>query len=113
MARISMTGSGIPSEINDYLTQGILDSGLSCELLDRVQRGGGDQFMTVSVFEKYYWRSSNRASLTPVVCGAGGRVYVDAIGSGGGQGPLFKFSWGAEESFVSVVENLLCDRDFR
>jgi len=39
-------------------------------------------------------RSSNRASLTVVVTGRDNQVQVDAIGSGGGQGALFSFSWG-------------------
>jgi hypothetical protein len=54
------------------------------------------------VFEKYFMRASNRASCTVVLTGQGARS-VDAIGSGGGQGALFSFSWGAEDSFVSTV----------
>lgn len=108
MAKLTLTGPGDPAETADFLCSGIQNSGMSCELVDFVRRGG----CTVMVFEKYYWRASNRASLTVVVSGEDGAVTVDAIGSGGGQGPLFKMSWGAEESFAGTVEDLLRDRDF-
>jgi hypothetical protein len=64
------------------------------------------------VFEKYFMRASNRASLTVMVSGEGETVCVDAIGSGGGQGAIFKFSWGAEEGFVGTVEKILAGCGF-
>jgi hypothetical protein len=39
-------------------------------------------------------------------------VYVDAVGSGGGQGALFRFSWGAEENFVGTVARVLQGHGF-
>lgn len=107
MARLSMVGKGGPAQVAELLAREILRSGLSCELVDRVHRKAGEAGLYVMVFEKYYWRASNRASLTVVVSGSGDAVFVDAIGSGGGQGPLFKFSWGSEESFVGVVARIL------
>jgi len=107
MASISMIGKGNVIEIAGMLSTEIRNSGMSCELVDSIQRRVGDSTLYVIVFEKYYWRASNRASLTVVVSGDGDNVYVDAIGSGGGQGPIFKMSWGAERSFVSTVEQIL------
>ena len=69
--------------------------------------------MVVMVFEKYFMRASNRVSLTVVVSGSEGEVQVDAIGSGGGQGAIFSFSWGAEESFAGTVQRILNENGFR
>jgi hypothetical protein len=64
------------------------------------------------VFEKYYMRSSNRTSLSVMLTQNLDTVYVDAVGSGGGQGALFRFSWGAEASFVSTVARVLQGHGF-
>ncbi len=113
MASLSMTGAGSAGDIASILRDGIQSSGLSCELIESVTRSVGGANIYVMVFEKYYWRASNRASLTVVVSGEGGEVWVDAIGSGGGQGPIFRLSWGAEDSFVGTVENILRPHGFR
>ncbi|MGI6192699.1 MAG: DUF6054 family protein [Christensenellales bacterium] len=107
MASLSMTGAGSPDAIAELLAHEIQSSGLSCQLVDSIYRSAGPTGIYVMVFEKYYWRANNRASLTVVVSGEGDTVYVDAIGSGGGQGPIFKFSWGAEEDFVGTVGEIL------
>lgn len=113
MASLSMTGKGSAEQIAALLSKEVLSSGMSCELVDRIHRTVGDSEFYVMVFEKYYWRASNRASLTVAISGAGESVYVDAIGSGGGQGPIFKMSWGAEESFVDTVRKILAPYGFR
>lgn len=107
MAKISMRGAGTLSGISSMLSERIQSSAMSCQLIDSVQRNLGSTQMVVMVFEKYFMRSSNRASLTVVVTEQDGSVFVDAIGAGGGQGAIFRFSWGAEESFVGTVENIL------
>lgn len=107
MASISLSGMGSTPEIERLLANEITASGLSCELVDSVRYALGSQSVCVMVFEKYYMRASNRASLTVVVSADGDRVLVDAIGSGGGTGALLNFSWGAEDSFVGTVERIL------
>jgi len=113
MASLSMSGFGNPDDIARLLADEIPRSGMSCELVDSVYRASGDAGIHVMVFEKYYWRAKNRASLTVVVSGSGNTVYVDAIGSGGGQGALFRFSWGAEENFVGTVGDILSGQGFK
>lgn len=113
MASLNMKGKGNANNIASMLSKEIQNSGFSCELIDSVYKSIGSVTICVMVFEKYYMRSSNRASLTVVVTGEGDDVNVDAIGSGGGQGVLFKLSWGAEENFVSTVEQILKRYGFR
>lgn len=108
-----MTGRGNAEEIAGMLSKEIQDSAMSCELVDSSSRRIGEISYYLMVFDKYYMRNSSRASLSVSVIGYGDMVYVDAIGSGGGQGALFNFSWGAEEDFVGTVEQILCGVGFQ
>ncbi len=112
MASLSMTGTGNAWEIANILIAEVQNSAMSCQLVDRVSRNLGEITYDLLVFEKYYMRSSNRASLSVCVIGRGAEVLVDAVGAGGGQGVFFKFSWGAEENFVDVVRQILAPRGF-
>jgi hypothetical protein len=107
MASISMSGKANAREVADYIQNEIVASAMSCELVDSILREFQGVTIQLLVFEKYYMRNSSRASLTVSVIGQGDMVVVDAVGSGGGQGALFNFSWGAEEDFVAVVEDIL------
>ena len=112
MAKITMQGKGNGNDIANLIAREMENSGISTQLVDTITRQTGDLSMYIMVFEKYYMRSSNRASLTVVLTEVNGDIKVDAIGAGGGQGVIFKFSWGAEESFVSVIEQILRRESF-
>ncbi|HCX64717.1 MAG TPA: hypothetical protein DHN33_05860 [Eubacteriaceae bacterium] len=112
MSKIHMKGQGKPDEISNYLSSEILSKGASMELVDTANYRFDDAEIFVMVFEKYYFRNSSRASLTVSVAGTPGEVQVDAISSGAGQGILFRFSWGAEEKFVGLVESILREKNF-
>ena len=60
----------------------------------------------VAVFEKHFFRAGNRLSLTVVLDDFTGRTRVHCISGGGGEG-LFRFDWGAAESFEGVVHDAL------
>lgn len=113
MAGLSMKGSGSAAAVAALLEEEIPKSGLSCELVESIRRTVGQSAVHLMVFEKYYMRASNRASLTVMVTENNGEVFVDAVGSGGGQGAIFRFSWGAEEDFVGAVSDLLSGQGFR
>ena len=112
MATLSLTGKGNVHSIANILTNEIQNSGISCNLVGSTTRTLGDTSVYVMVFEKYYMRASNRTSLTVSVIGDSEAVCVDAIGSGGGQGAFFKFSWGAEENFINTVDTILRPHGF-
>ena len=57
----------------------------------------------VRVYDKYFMRNGNRASLSLTVAGHGSDIFISAIGAGGGQGVIFNFSLGAEEELVDIV----------
>ena len=112
MASVSLQGQGDIAEVAGLLQAGIVESGLSCEMIDSVVRKVGQDTSVLLVFEKYYMRASNRASLSIMLTQEGSIIYVDAVSAGGGQGALFRFSWGAEEDFVSIVPQILSGRGF-
>ncbi len=107
MAEIKMEGNGDIIEIANHLANEIENSGLSCNLLSKISHSYSSCIICTMVFEKYFMRASNRVSLTVVLSGENGKVYADIIGSGGGNGPIFKFSFGAEESFENDAVNIL------
>jgi hypothetical protein len=113
MASLSMSGKGSVEDIADMLSEEIQKSAMSCQLVDEVRCSVGGYPVRVMVFDKYYMRVKNRASLTVVVTGENGTVRVDVVASGGGQGAIFSFSWGAEENFASTVENILRSQGFQ
>ena len=60
----------------------------------------------VLVFEKHYYRAGNRLTLTVTLDDFTGRTRVHCASGGGGEG-LFRFDWGAAESFEGVVHDAL------
>ncbi|MGE7622280.1 DUF6054 family protein [Viridibacillus sp. NPDC096237] len=57
--------------------------------------------------KKYYMRTNNRASLTVIVDNLDGKTKVRAVASGSGEGPFFRFDWGAGNSFINSVAKTL------
>ena len=60
----------------------------------------------VLVYEKHYYRAGNRLTLTATVDNFEGHTRVVCVSGGGGEG-LFRFDWGASESFVDAVREAL------
>ncbi|AZS44689.1 DUF6054 family protein [Microbacterium oleivorans] len=59
------------------------------------------------IFEKYYMRTSSRASLTVLLENLAGPTKAVFRGSGGGEGALFRFDWGASADFAASVVDAL------
>lgn len=113
MAKSIFHGNCTFSEAENFLTQEIPNCGITCTLSDRTYHYFGDVKVSTLVFEKYFMRSSNYASLTLVISGRDGDLIVDAIGAGGRQGVLSLTTWGTEESFVAEAEKILRKHGFR
>lgn len=80
------------------------NSGLTMNLVDESNYTVGDTNIAVRVYDKYFMRNGNRASLSLTVVGSGNNIFISAIGAGGGQGILFNFSLGAEDDMVAIVQ---------
>ncbi|MFP4287398.1 MAG: DUF6054 family protein [Candidatus Izemoplasmataceae bacterium] len=60
------------------------------------------------VVEKFFFRNSSRASLSIVMVAIDEfSTRIEAVGSGGGQGMIFKFDWGAKEAFEHAIPKIL------
>ncbi len=96
----SQSASGI---IRDAVVEGSFTG----ECLDRYTRNSPSGSCTVMVFEKHYYRVSNRLTLTVVIDDFDDNTRVHCVSGGGGQSILFNFDWGAGGSFTSVVQKAL------
>ncbi len=94
-------------QLASYLESNIMDSAFSIELVDSSVQRVGDVTVWLYVYDKYYMRNSSRAALTVQIVGNDDKATVTAISAGGGTGTIFNFSYGAEEDFVGVVEDLI------
>ena len=107
MATIVPRGRGDLSRLADGLLEGVLAKGMSCELVEQTERTGGGARFAFLVFEKFFFRASNRLSLSALLIEQGGLIDATLVGAGGGQGPLLRFDWGSEENFAGVGAEVL------
>lgn len=59
------------------------------------------------VFEKYYFRTKNRAALVVTCENIHGPTRVRAVATGSSEGLIFNFDWGAAGDFVGSVGEIL------
>lgn len=103
MAKITMKGKGVMEEVAAKLHQGILDTGMSVELVNESRQIVNDTVVLFRVYDKFFYRANNRVSLSVQIIGYQDEITVIGIGSGGGQGAIFRMDWGAEEDFSRAI----------
>ncbi|WP_318617858.1 DUF6054 family protein [Sporosarcina sp. YIM B06819] len=96
-----------PEAAMDVIQSYVVGRSISGTLVDRYVRQVGEHGLHVIVLEKYYMRSSNRASLTVTIDNFDGATKVHAVASGGSEGVFFRFDWGAGNNFANGVETAL------
>ena len=104
MAKYETTMIGRFEEVVDHLENDIGNSGISMKLVDESNYTIGDTKIAVRVYDKYFMRNGNRASLSLTVVGYNSNIFISAIGAGGGQGIFFNYSLGAEDDLVAIVQ---------
>lgn len=96
-----------PQEAMRLIDNAIVGGSITGEKIDEyVNDMGNGTMVAVSVYEKHYYRASNRLTLTVVIDNLRNGTHVHVVGGGGGQG-LFKFDWGASGSFEDTVMDAL------
>jgi len=70
---------------------------------------GDGKFIGTLIYEKYYFRASNRAALIVIMDNIKGKTEVRSISTGSSQGVFFNFDWGAADNFARSVERILSD----
>jgi hypothetical protein len=84
----------------------ILAGSLTGELIDSYGIESPQGACVVNVYEKHFMRAGNRLTLTVVVDSFTGSTRVHCVGGGGGEG-LFRFDWGASDSFAGAAARAL------
>ena len=88
------------------IDEAVVGGSITGECIDAYTVAGPDgKSCAVLVYEKHYYRTSNRLTLTAVVDDMGENTRVHCISGGGGR--FFRFDWGAAQSFSSVVQRAL------
>lgn len=59
------------------------------------------------IFEKYYFRTKNRAALIVIIDNLQGFTDVRCIATGSSEGLIFNFDWGASDDFANSVADIL------
>jgi hypothetical protein len=96
-----------PVAAMDVIETFVVEGSISGTLVDRYVRRLGEHEVRVIVLEKYYMRSSNRASLSVTIDNFDGQTKVHAVASGGSEGVFMRFDWGAGKNFANSVESAL------
>ena len=107
MAKYEKVIRGQFEEVLERLHGEIGNSGLTMNLVEASSYTSGDTKIADRVYDKYFMRNGNRASLSLTVVGNGREIFISAIGAGGGQGIIFNFSLGAEDEMVAVVQECI------
>jgi hypothetical protein len=92
------------------------------EAMDRIKEGqtselvheeildiGDGKLTGTMVFEKYFFRSKNRAALIVILDNLEGKTDLRVISTGSSQGLVFNFDWGAASDFAESVRYTLKD----
>ncbi|MDP3386007.1 MAG: DUF6054 family protein [Eubacteriales bacterium] len=75
---------------------------------EHIDLNNGKEIGTL-VYEKYFIRNSNWASLTVICDNVQGKTDVRAIATGASQSLFFKLDWGASNEFANSVRKILTD----
>lgn len=103
MAKYEKAITGQFEQVVNYLQKDIETSAITMNLVEESNYSSGDTNIAVRVYDKYFMRNESRASLSLTVVGDGNKIFISAIGAGGGKGIFFNFSLGAEDDMVAVV----------
>lgn len=104
MAKYEKTIVGQFEEVVKHLENDISNSGVTMNIVDESNYTIGDTRIAVRVYDKYFMRNGNRASLSLTVVGSNSNIFISAIGAGGGSGIFFNYSLGAESEMVEIVQ---------
>ncbi len=95
------------------LKKELLASAISIKLVHDEIRNLYDKKIYFLVYDQYYSRANNRVSLSLLISEHNGMCKVSCVGSGGGQGIFFDFSWFSEDSFIQKCETILFELGFK
>lgn len=88
----------------------LIKEGQNSELVhEEVLDIGNGKLTGTLIFEKYFFRSSNRAALVVILDNLEGVTDLRVVSTGSSQGLVINFDWGAASDFVESVRWSLKD----
>ena len=88
----------------------LIKEGQNSELVhEEVLDIGNGKLTGTLIFEKYFFRSSNRAALIVILDNLEGVTDLRVVSTGSSQGLVINFDWGAASDFVKSVRWSLKD----
>lgn len=90
--------------VKDEITGKSISGTVVDEYITQSADGG---YCAVLVLEKYYYRASNRASITVTIDNLSGETRIHTCAAGSSNGVFFRFDWGAGDKFEDSVYNAL------
>lgn len=76
------------------------------DIIDEYVSGIGENAVTVTVYEQYYFRINGCVTLTAIIDKIYGKTHVRLVSAGGGAG-IIRFDWGAAASMEESVIDAL------
>ncbi len=96
-----------PQDAIRIIDKAIVDGSITGERIDYHTVTANDETSCIiAVYEKHFYRAGNRLTLTVIVNNMQGLTNIHCISGGGGEG-LFRFDWGASDSFEDTVLSAL------
>ncbi|MEG1773583.1 MAG: DUF6054 family protein [Oscillospiraceae bacterium] len=97
-----------PREAIERIDDAVVRGSFTGERLDCYTVGGdAGRECLVAVYEKHFFRVSNRLTLTVVADNFCGETQIHTVSGGGGESVLLRFDWGAADRFSAVVADAL------
>lgn len=111
MGHVVLKGKGDINEVSELLMDEMVS--LTSNHSHKIHRRIGSTEFILLIFEKHFMRNSSRATLTVAIHQDLDECVIDAVGSGGGSGLIFNFSWGANADFAYQVADILKPKGFQ
>ncbi len=108
MAKFEKTFKGDFDKTLEAIEKSVLEGLIGDpRVIDKKEMNFGDSKACLVIYDSYFFRCSNRVTLTVFVTEEKGSITVYAVGSGGGRSVYNEMSLGAEKKFILVIEKAL------
>ena len=108
MAKFEKTFKGDFDKTLEAIEKSVLEGLIGDpRVIDKKEMTFGGLKACLVIYDSYFFRCSNRVTLTVFVTDENGSITVYAVASGGGRSVYNEMSLGAEKKFISVIEKAL------
>ena len=107
MAKFQANIKGSFKKVVKIINDSVSKSPIAMKLVDESCFILNDMSVNIKVYDKYFAKNGNRASLSITIAALGEDIFISAIAAGGGSGSFYSLSLGAEDDMVYVVEDTI------